>query len=442
MKRTFSMGMALLASMGLALPSMPAGADSEGWSYATLPIGAGATEVNTVVLRDAPEAFVTDFGWRFSTSSGWTQIATTGGGDPGFLATEDALYATWGAENGSSYDDARPAIRVDGPGSDAPITQIMQFDVSPCARLHEALFALDPVSGAMMFDGSAHGLPAPPANYQMDGCLENTTNPQSTLNAISYPYRVAGTQATAMAPRPNCVFGSPTPTSTPGLFAHGCINSMLDDAGYDVVFEQPDGTDRRIHLSDSQRTLFGGVRDLKLDDGNGAPNAEFIATFPRPHLAYGSASDTFIALVGQATPAGLAGEHWYDSTLVFVSRDGGETWTDEGNLCGSLGADCYAGGVVYDPVTDTFVINWMQRHAGYGRAHDIVVTRIGGALPTDGSGKLEREPQTIDTVSWDGFPPTTQHCLCDLHMVPGNYGGFVAFGYFKDGATRYAYRQF
>lgn len=436
MKRTVSIGLSLLASMGLALPSMPAGADAQGWSYTTYPNGSPG-EVYTVVLRDAPQALVTNGGWRFSASSGWTQIATTGRGDPSFLATDDALYAGYGDRAGNEYDPARPAIRVDGPGSEAPVTQIMQFDVSACARQHESTWALDPLSGEVRFDGSSTGLPTGTGpSSQQEGCIENRHNPQASLNAISYPRRVTGLQSTAMAPRAGCLVASVSPTGAPGLFAHGCINSTLPGvAGYDVVFEQPDGTDRRVHLSDSQRTLYGVLRDLSLDDGNGAPDRTFTPGVARPNLAYGRVSDTYIALASKRTDAGVAGEHWYESIRAFISRDGGETWTDAGDLCGSLGADCYAGGVVYDDATDTFALAYMQRHAGYGRAHDIVVARIGGDLPVVGSGALALQTETIDTVEWGGASG-------QLWMTPGAYNGFVALGYFKDGATRFAYRQF
>lgn len=437
MKRIVALVLASLSSIAVAFPSAPSRADVEGWSYTTYPNGAPG-EVYTVVLRDAPKAFVTNGGWRFSTSSGWTQIATTGGGDPSFLATDHALYAAWGAGNGKEYDHARPAIRVLAPGSDTPVTEIMDFDVSACARQHESTWALDPLSGEVRFDGSSHGLPATPADYEQEGCLENTTSPQTTLNAINYPYRVIGSQATATAPRPRCVFATASPTGTPSLFAHGCHTSMFTDAAFEVAFETADGTDRRVHLSDSQRTLFGGARDLKLDDGNGAPHAEFLTGFARPNLAYGRLSNNFIALASKSTDAGIAGEHWYQSIRAFISRDGGATWTDAGDLCGSLGADCYAGGVVYDDATDTFVLAYMQRHAGYGRAHDIVVARIGGGLPQGGSGALALQTETVDTMSWDAVEPGAN----DFWMPPGAYDGFVALGYFKDGGTRFAYRQF
>lgn len=414
-----------------------AGADAAGWAYATHPVD-GQLELFTTVLRDAPKTLVTQTSqgqvWRFAEAGGWVKLADNVGGDPALYALDDVLYSSSGGGNGANYNHARPALRIREPGSSHPVVEPMTFNASACGRGHEPVFAFDSTGHGVLgtsSPGVAAVSPTSPAE-----CAPNQ-DPRDPLFTPGYRWGIDGLTGTFSQKREGCVFGSPAATSTPGLFAWGCISSITQpDPSYEIVLEQADGTDKRTRLAPNARTLLGGYKHLELDNGLGVPTGDFIVGVTRPNLAYAAPHGTYVALASQTEDVGV---DWFMGIRMFTSADEGATWIDHGRLCGALGHDCYGGSIVHDDARDAFSLTWLQRGGsraeGFAAFHTVNVGAISGALAMEGDA-LVRDREELDAVDFAGIV-----LPADVWVNHGAYDGFVAVGYFKDGHNVYAYKQ-
>jgi len=415
------------------------GASDSGWIHTTHPTLRDA-EVFTVVPHDTRQLFVTkaltEEVWRHD-HRGWTEIATTHSGDPALIAVDDAVYVTGGANSGATYNPDRPMQRLAGLDGEASETGLRHVGEAR-NRMHESLWAFDE-AGEGRVAGNSTGLP-PVLRAQLDPeLLLATLIPTSLLQASSFPFRIDNDQAdhaVSMGVRNDCLWPTPVASTELGVFRWGCISSTFAGrASYDIVLERPGGDDVRTMIADEVRAWPGGLRHLLMDAGRGLPFPNLQMGFPRPSLAYSPAADTYLAMVSELDQNALT---WRWANRLYASRDGGETWTDEGALCAGMGRDCFGGSVVFDAAAKQFSITWHQRgQMPYEQAHAVRHGWLDDLLSGPAAEKLLTTAETIDVVAWEGLAPGEQYFTThDAH------GCFVAIGYWKNDVTTYGYKQF